>query len=442
MEFNRGGKKGVGIGALIAAGAGIEACLLAIVALGDLRFHIASFLAAFFVAFGLYAASLVSIRRRGRVAPAALALILFLSLLFRVTLVLAPPSLSDDIYRYLWEGRLVLDGVNPFTHAPDDPSLSTYRDEYFDSINNKEVSTIYPPAAQALFAASQALSRRPASVKGLAALGDFLLVLLLWRILVARRMNPGMVLLYAWNPLPLVEFSGSGHIDVFAILFLVLSLHLLERGRGGWSALALSLSFLTKFFAICLLPLYWLREGRVKPLLLFLVLSLLAFLPFFDAGPALLRGGMEYSTRWRYNGSLFDMLVWITGGLALLKVLIGCAFVAAAILVARKWRGEPFRAAFFLAGFFVILSPTVHPWYVVWVIPFLCLHPRASWIYLSGAVALSYWVLHGYALTGEWVESPWVRIVEYVPFYLLLLLEAVGLLRLERAGGEVQGSGE
>ncbi|MFC1890641.1 hypothetical protein ACFL4G_12885, partial [Thermodesulfobacteriota bacterium] len=119
MEFGREGKKGAGIGALIVAGAGIEACLLAIVTLGDLRLHIPSFLAIFFVAFGLYAASIVLIRRRGRVAPAALTLILFLSLLFRVTLVLAPPSLSDDIYRYLWEGRLVLDGVNPFTHPPE-----------------------------------------------------------------------------------------------------------------------------------------------------------------------------------------------------------------------------------------------------------------------------------------------------------------------------------
>lgn len=434
--------KGVSVRALIVLGAGIEACLLAVVSLGDLRPHIPLFLGAFLAAFGLYVASLVSIRRRGRIPRAALALILLLSFLFRATLVFAPPSLSDDIYRYLWEGRLVLDGVNPFTHPPEDPSLATYRDEYFELINNREISTIYPPLAQALFAASQVVSHRPMAMKGLAALGDVLLVLLLWRILVAKRMNPHGVLLYAWNPLPLVEFSGSGHIDVFAILFLLWALHLLERGRGGWSALVLSLSFLTKLFAVCLLPLCWLRERGARSLLLFAGLSLIAFLPFFDAGAALLRGGVEYSTRWRYNASAFDLLVWMTGGIALSKMLIGIAFGAAALLVAHRRKGEPFYAGFFLAGLFVILSPTVHPWYVLWVLPFLCFHPRASWLYLSGAVVLSYWVLHGYALTGEWAESTWVRLVEYVPFYLLLFLEALGFLRFEDAGEEVQASGE
>ena len=258
---------GNGMGPLIAIGAGLQACLLALVAIGDLRLHIPAFLAVFVTAFGLYVASLAFLRARGHAPPRALAAILFLSLLFRVTLVFSPPSLSDDIYRYLWEGRLVLNGANPFTQAPDDPSLAPYRDEYHGLINNREISTIYPPVAQAIFAVSQTFSRHPTPMKALAALGDFLLVLLLWRILVVRQMSPGRVLVYAWNPLPLIEFSGSGHIDVFAILFLLLSLHLLDRERGGWSALALGLSFLTKFFAVCLLPLFWLRRRRVRPLI-------------------------------------------------------------------------------------------------------------------------------------------------------------------------------
>ena len=418
-------------GALIVTGVGIEACLLALVALGDLKLHIPFFLALFFIAFGLYAAALAVILRWRRPGPGTLALILLLSLLFRMTLVLAPPSLSDDIYRYVWEGTLVLDGVNPFSRAPEDPSLTSYRDEYYELINHREISTIYPPAAQVLFAASQVLYPGPASVKVLVALGDFLLVLLLRRILVARGANPGWVLLYAWSPLSLVEFSGNGHIDVFAILLLVLSLHLLDQGRVRWSVLTLSLSFLTKLFAICLLPLYWLRQRRVKPLLPFAVLSLVAFLPFVDAGGSLFRGGLEYATRWRHNGSGFDLLVLITTSPSLSKALIGLFFSAGAVLAARKWRQEPFHAALFLAGLFVILSPTVHPWYVVWVLPFVCLHPRASWLYLSGAVALSYLVLQGYAATGEWVESTWVRLVEYVPFYLLLLLETAGIVRIQ-----------
>ena len=434
MNSGEDGRTGSGIGPLIAMGAGLQACMLALVAIGDLRLHVPAFLAVYLTAFGLYIAALAFLRAQRRAAPGGLAAILFLSLLFRVTLIFSPPSLSDDIYRYLWEGRLVLNGANPFAQAPDDPSLAPYRDEYHGLINNRGISTIYPPVAQGIFAVSQTFSRHPTPMKALAALGEFLLVLLLWRVLVARGMNPGKVLLYAWNPLPLIEFSGSGHIDVYAMLFLLLSLHLLDRERGEWSALALGLSFLTKFFAVCLLPLFWLRQRRAPPLLAFALLSLIAYLPFLDAGTDLFRGGVEYSTRWRFNGSIFELMVWITGAVSPSKALIGLLFGGATWLAARRWREEPFRAALFLAGLFVILSPTVHPWYVTWPLPFLCLYPRASWLYLSGAVVLSYWVLRGYAVTGEWIESSWVRPLEYAPFYLLLLLEVGGFIRCEGGG--------
>jgi len=401
----------------------METCFAGIVLLGDLRFHLSVFLAVFFLAFLLYLSAVMLIRSGSGPSRLQMAWILGMALLFRASLLCSQPSLSDDIYRYLWEGNLVLHGENPFTHPPDDPALAAYRGPDFQRINNPEVSTIYPPVAQGVFAAARAVSPRPRAMQGAAALADMLLVLLLLRVLTTAGRDPRWVLVYAWHPLPVMEFAGSGHIDVVAILFLVLSLYLLTTGRSGWSSLALALSFLTKLFACALLPLYWFRVPRLRLAGIFLSCTLLAFLPFLNAGNALFRGGLAYASRWRSNGSVFDLLVWMTGSITVSKVLIGSTFALAAVLLARR-NADPFRVAFSLAGLYVILSPTVHPWYAAWFLPFLCLYPRASWLTLSGTVVLSYHVLGGWATRGEWIEAPWVRIVEYTPFFLLLLLES------------------
>jgi alpha-1,6-mannosyltransferase len=406
-------------------GAGMEVCFLGLCLLGDLRFHVGTFLTVFLLAFLLYLSALVRIRRpKSRSVPGP-SLILAVAFLFRATILFAPPSLSDDVYRYLWEGNLVLHGENPFEHPPEAPELVPFRDPDFKRINHPEVSTIYPPVAQGVFAVSRAISRHPLSMKAAAALADLALVFLLLRVLAARGRDPRLVLVYAWHPLPVLEFAGSGHIDVVAVLFLVLSLHLLVAGRFGWSSLALSFSFLTKPFACALLPFYWFRVPRARFLAIFLACILLCFLPFLGAGPSLLRGGLAYAARWRFNGSAFDLLVWATGSVPASKMIVGAIFAAAAVWLAPRAE-DPFRVGFTLTGLYVLLSPTVHPWYATWFLPFLCLEPRASWIYLSGAVVLSYQVLGGWAAQGHWIEAPWVRIVEYVPFFLLLAVETTG----------------
>jgi len=403
-------------------GAALEACFLGILCLGDLRLHVTAFLVWFGLAFSTYLAALVRLLGRNRAPGPGPAGILLAAALFRVTIFFSPPSLSDDIYRYLWEGNLVLHGENPFRHPPDAPELARYRDASSSRINHPEVSTIYPPAAQLAFAAARAVSASPRSMKALAALGDLLLAALLVRVLTAAGRDPRLVLVYAWHPLPVLELAGSGHIDGLAILFLVLSLHLLVTGRAGLSSFTLALSFLTKLFAAALLPVYALRVRPVRLAAIFAGCTLLFFLPFLDAGPQLFRGGLTYAARWRYNGSVFELVAWAVGSPPLAKAVVGGAFAAAALLLARR-SGDPFHAAFCLAGLYVLLSPTVHPWYALWFLPFLCLYPRPAWIYLSGAVALSYHVLGGWAARGEWNEAPWVRAAAFVPFFVLLLLE-------------------
>ena len=204
-------------------------------------------------------------------------------------------------------------------------------------------------------------------------------------------------------------------------LFLLLALDSLERGREGGAAAALALSFLGKLFAVALVPIF---ARRVRPLriALFFGVVVLGYLPFIDAGAGLWGGTEAYGRNWRFNDSLFALVSIAAGSPRLARLLVMAAFLG---LVIRRTlsQGDPLDSAFWLTGAFVLLSPTVHPWYLLWVAPFLCFRSGTAWIVLCASVTLSYGVLIEYRILGTWQEATWVRLCVYVPFYLLLLWE-------------------
>src|SRR5205823_7439014 len=169
------------------------------------------------------------------------------------------PTLSEDLYRYLWDGRLTAHGVNPFPHAPSDPALTPYRNGILRQLNHSDVPTIYPPAAQILFAATAAVSETPVAWKLLLLALESMSILSLLRLLRHRGFAPERLLLYYWNPLVLVESFGSGHVDLAAAAFLLLSLALYEERRRARAGIAFALAFLTKLIPALLIP-YFLRR--------------------------------------------------------------------------------------------------------------------------------------------------------------------------------------
>jgi hypothetical protein len=397
-------------------GAGLLAACLFMLWLGPLRQHVPAFLAAAAAAglCYLWAAWLVLSGR----TTGSLRIVVAVALVCRLILFFSPPSLSDDIYRYHWDGRLLLSGVNPYRHAPAAPELAPYRDALWPGINHNDVPTIYPPLSQAAFALAETTGLGLAGHKLLYLAVDAATLWLLLRLLARRGLPPERTLLYAWSPLVLVEIAGSAHNDVLAVLLLLASLHLLERGREAPSVALLAASALAKLYPLCLLPVYF-RHLRRKPrLLLVPVLALAAYLPFAGAGWGLFAGLAIYGQHWRFNDSLFWLLSALLPPLA--------ARVAAALLLALTvaWvslrETDPLRAAFFSLAALLLLSPTVHPWYLLWVAPFLCLYPSRAWLLLSVSVPLSYWILVGYVERGVWQESLAVKALIWLPFYALL----------------------
>jgi hypothetical protein len=436
--------------------------------LGDLRYSLAAFFLLYGAVFVLYgAASLLVLRggkdpgtgeaspqssngeeeRAGEDSPngsdnneprarlgRAFLLVMSFALVFRLALVPATPVLSNDIYRYLWEGRVGLAGMNPFSHPPDDPALEALRDGNYENINHRDLAAIYPPLAQSVFMAGAAIAPRLTMQKILFVIFDLASVLIIALILAARGRDPAASVVYAWNPLVVVEFAHSGHLDSLGIFLLLSGILFLERRRHFAGALMVVLSFLAKYFTGILAPFFLLRKRFVKWIPLYVLLAAAAYLPFADAGTKLFGSLKLYASQWEFNSLVFTLLR-ITGldSVAARRLLL-VLLLAFSFHQAHR-RSDFLRYSYLVIGCALLLSPTVYPWYVCWIVPFLCFYPNRAWILFTFLVVASYTVHYVYRTTNFWFLDERILLMEYVPFYFLLIY---GMLEGLRRGGPVK----
>ena len=345
----------------------------------------------------------------------------------RAILIASPATLSDDVFRYLWEGSVVLRGGNPYLYPPAHAQWAEFAaDPILQQVNHADVSTVYPPMSLLLFWALAGIHYGPLSVKLFMGLCDVVTTWGLARVLQQRRRRLDGAWLYALLPLAAVETAGSGHLEGVAIMCTVLAVLAWDTGRSGvgWAGLG----GLLKLLPASLLPALWMRSTWLFGALTFL--TFLSALPFLEAGPALLRGLGTYARDWSFNGSLFVLIEAVFGGLARpLAIGAGAAVVGWAALKLR----DPARMWLWVGAAFVLLSPTVHPWYVLWAwVPALLCGVRA-WTVLAVLAPVAYIVLASLdPATGAWHEAGWPRLVQYGTFFAALAWE--GLRRLKRPG--------
>lgn len=342
------------------------------------------------------------------------------ALLVRGLLLLSPASLSDDLYRYLWEGKVVAMGDNPYLFAPADPHFAAYAtDPVRLLVNHPEVSTIYPPLALVLFSILARIAASPLVIKLFMGLCDALLAGVLAQVLQGRRRPLRGAWLYALLPLAAVESAGSGHLEAAALLCVGLAIRAWDRGDSGmgWAGLGALLKLLPGALVLGL--------ARRRPWLALPVLAVgvLAALPFVDAGPALLSGFTAYARHWSFNGSVFPITEAVLGDLAR-PLLVVCG--AAVALWALLRRRDPAELALWVGGAFVLLSPTVHPWYIAWAwVPAVVCGVRA-WTVLAGLAPVAYVVLMTVdPATGAWQEARWPAVLAYGSFGAVWLWDRV-----------------
>jgi hypothetical protein len=390
--------------------------------------------------------------------------ILLGALLLRLPLLPLPLTLSEDVLRYLWDGKVAAAGYNPYALPPESGELTALRDERWKILPHRDVPTVYPPLAVAAFSISSRLPFPIFSWKLLATGGDLAVVALLLALARRAGLPESRVAWYAWNPLAALESAGMGHVDALAIAGAVGAALLVLRRRDedaraparrpaprrvAYAAAAAAAGALWKLAPAAAIPM-WSRQSGRPPLFLACagILLATAVLPVLLATGGPPPGLAVYGVRWEFDGPLFEPLWrlldaarvapalaarldawkearhefyrwnWIYPYLypqLLAKIVLGLASLAA--VAASLFERDPIAGSGRLFARLLLCSATIYPWYVLWVLPWAALARHRAWLALSGLVLLAY------LPRGTGVPLlPWVFLAIWLPFLALRLL--------------------
>ncbi|MCX6590230.1 MAG: hypothetical protein NTZ56_01775 [Acidobacteria bacterium] len=306
------------------------------------------------------------------------------AIVFRLTMAPQAPSLSDDLFRYSFEGRVQSQGGNPYRARPADPPWKPLADP---RTPGADFRAVYGPLVELTEWAAWQWPKAPAIV------ADLLVLLLVARWL------PQRWLIYAWSPLPVLEFWGQGHNDAWVVLALVVALY----GRESRAGLCLGVAAAAKWWPLALLPAFQ-RQGRVKwrdyVLAPAVVLVLLAwYLPGLEWSNAQFLSG--FLGGWRNNDSVYGVLLWLMGDADRAKYLAFALFAAASLLL---------KKPLWVVVAMLAVSGNVHPWYLSWLLPFLLAEPVLALLVWAALMPLAYEAVIGWHILGEWrplAENRW-----------------------------------
>jgi alpha-1,6-mannosyltransferase len=383
--------------------------------------------------FLVYLVALLDTRRHARqFHPAAIPIIVGWALIFRLSLVWVRPGfLSDDIYRYVWDGLVQQAGINPYFYPPQATELAFLRDDaIFPMINRKWALTLYPPGAQLFFRLTAWLSPGDLiAMKAVILLADAASIALLLRLLKQLGMHQAYVLLYAWHPLVIVELGISGHLDGLMIPFVLLAFLWLMQNRPRLVGASLALATLIKLYPALLLPVLYGKRAWQMPVLFFALIGI-GYLLYLNAGFQVIGYLPYYIAPDEFNNlSVRPILMWLVG-LVTETPFPYVKWLSAAILLLAMW--QCLRQAHktpqqtvqwgvgLIALYLVLVSPSVFQWYLVWLLALVTLTQNwltPAWLYWSWSVNLDYLA----ALPIFTDALHWLHLVEYVPVFLWIM---------------------
>jgi hypothetical protein len=364
--------------------------------------------------------------------PIAIPLIVGWALIFRLSVVWVTPGfLSDDLYRYVWDGLVQQAGINPYHYPPNAPELGFLRDEtIFPMINRKWALTVYPPGAQLFFRGlawlwpGDLLAMK--AVILLADVGSMALLLLLLKKLELPRSH---VLLYAWHPLVIVELGISGHLDGLMLPFVLLAFLCLMHHRSWLVGAALATATLIKLYPAILLPALYRKGGWAMPLA-FVGLVGMGYMLYLGAGPQII-GYLPYyiAPDEFHNLSLRPILMWLVGLITedpfpYVKWLSSVFLMLVMVHGARQSHKTDQQAVQWGVGlialYLLLVSPSVYQWYLVWLLALVTLTQSwliPAWLYWSWAVNLDF-----LAPLPMFADARYrLHLVEYVPVFAWII---------------------
>ncbi|MDQ6781090.1 MAG: glycosyltransferase 87 family protein [Candidatus Eremiobacteraeota bacterium] len=332
----------------------------------------------------------------------------------RLLLLEKTPFLSTDAYRYLWEGRVLLHGIDPYLVAPNAPQLHFLRlDWLYHNVDAdwRSMPSLYPPLALALFAVSATFSQADLTVtKILMELGDVITLVLVLQLLREHGLPRGRAVLYAWSPLVLIEFAWSAHLEAWCLAALAFALLMYKRHRIVSAALGLAAAVLIKLYPAAAIPLFFPRRPWQFSLSVVAAVAC-GYAPFVLWNANALGFLPQFAAHYHFNQSLHAVLA--PPMVAALFGLTVCALVWA-----RRMGLGLVEALIVLISAYFLVSPAVHPWYLT---VFAVLLPLLRNPF-EGALApffqgVQLWLLVG--VLGYAAEAvPAARVVEYAPVFI------------------------
>lgn len=379
--------------------------------------------------------------------------VMSVAIMVRIFFLFRTPELSDDIYRYLWDGLCMLQGNNPYTFAPlDVQPLDDMSFDLLKKINHPEIVTIYPPAAQMIFMTGVFFTKSVAGLKIMLCIVDTATCVLIIKILTEMELPVWRAILYAWHPIPVLEIASSGHIDGVGIFFLLCSILFLQSAQNGknvplqkehgfifMSGFLFGIASLVKLYPLFVIPVFLIVTPGVKRILFSLgvTVSIAIFtIPFMPDLYNIFNTLTIYLRNWEFSNFAFRTLRDITssGDITRLFLVMSflCVVTSLTIILWRKtlrnerdvisWKSfennqvmkpvlsinvfNDFLKSIYMINFsFLLLTPTLYPWYVLGIVFLLPFIPGPAGIIFSWSVFLSYYILTDYVYLGRWVEN-------------------------------------
>jgi len=410
----------------------------------DYYFILPGFAAAF-LGYGILIHSLRQPQSRLR-----LGLFLALGLAVRVIILFAQPQLSDDIYRFFWDGKLMHAGLNPFASTPSElirtEDFQSWK-PLFEQLNSKDYFTVYPPLSQLMFyaaAISKSVYGASLILCGTILVADIGILMCLRQLLHLAEKPSRYAFLYFLNPLVIIEGCGNAHFEPVCLFFLLLGVLFLYHQRRMLSAIAVAsgigIKLLPAMYMPALLRFFKSRYAVIRYSLTVLSVGLLMGLPILIDGSWLkmLQSLDLYFQSFEFNGSVYYVLRWlgllITGYNQIWIIVPVLSIITVVLILRRTVRDESDHGIvglldqfLYFSVCYLLLATTVHPWYLILPVAFCVFRPKLYILVWSFTVIFSYSLYKAYDYEFHYI---WIG-AEYVLVALVWWLEQKGRIGFE-----------
>lgn len=383
------------------------------------------------------------------------------AVLLRLVLLFASPELSNDFYRFIWDGELMTKGINPFAHMPNDLiSTSEFMgDQYMRILYHgmgelsQEHYTCYPVLNQILFLIPALISDdimvNVITLKLIIILADIGAIYYAKKIAEHLGVSTHKVWLYALNPFIILEFSGNLHFEGVMIFFLLGAIYYVMKNNWIWGSILFGMAVQIKLIPLMLIPFFykklrWRNALGFTALTFFVVLAIGGILLNKTFFLNMMESVNEYFIRFQFNSSFYTLMIdywyeetdWDRFAVAgqLLSTISTIGILVLAFLKAYRKDLDIITGMMFAFMIYYAMATTVHPWYISLILVLSIFTQYRFGIVWSILIMLSYFAYSN----PEFKPHPVLIVAEYVMVYGITIYEIIRYWRKDAVGPQLK----